>query len=607
VTTDSKPDDIEIDLDALDRKYAEERDKRKRSDGLGQYQALHGKFAAFAEDPHADPGFKRNAAIEDVDVLIIGGGFAGLLTGGRLREKGVQSIRIIEKGADFGGTWYWNRYPGAACDVESLIYLPMLEELGYLPTEKYPKAAEIHAHCRKLAERFGLYSAALFQTQVQLVEWDESRRRWRVGTDREDRISARFVVSCTGLLSTPKLPGIPGIETFEGHAFHTSRWDYGYTGGDADGGLTGLADKVVGIIGTGSTGIQTIPHLAASARHLYVFQRTPSSVDVRNNGPIDPEFLKTLKPGWQRERRDNFTTLLGGGYAAVDMVQDGWTDIIRNLLPRLADGTLVADADAMKLAEMKKMEMTRRRVDAIVKDKATAEALKPYFNYFCKRPCFHDEYLEAFNRPNVDLIDTQGRGVERITARGVVVAGREYALDCLIFATGFDFLTDYSREAGMQVLGSGGQPLSKHWEDGPRTLYGFMTHGFPNFFTMSIAQAGAAVNYVHMADEQTKTIVHVITESLRRGAQTVQPALEAESAWVELVVSGARGRRAFLEACTPGYYNYEGRRERSAALNDFYAAGPMAYAQLLAEWREKPDLPGLEMTFDPRSVAGSDA
>ena len=587
--------DIDIDVDALDRKYAEERDKRQRSDALGQYQSMQGKFAGFDQDPHADPDFRREAILEDVDVLIIGGGFAGLLTGARLHAKGVGNIRIIEQGADFGGTWYWNRYPGAACDVESLIYLPMLEEMGYLPSERYPKAAEIYAYCRKLAERFALYPAALFQTHVQRVEWDESHTRWIVGTDRADRIAARFVVSCTGLLSKPKLPGIPGIETFEGHSFHTSRWRYDYTGGDAEGGLTGLADKLVGIIGTGSTGIQTVPRLAESAKHLYVFQRTPSSVDVRNNAPLDPQFLQTLEPGWQRQRRENFTSIVGGEYVPVDMVQDSWTDIIRNVAPRLADGTPVADAQAIKLAEMKKMELVRRRVDAIVKDKATAEALKPYFHYFCKRPCFHDEYLEAFNRPNVELVDTKGRGVERITPRGVVVAGREYTLDCLIFATGFDFLVDYSREAGMQVIGQDGQPLSKRWQDGPRTLYGFMTHGFPNFFTMSIAQTGAAVNYVHMADEQTKTIVHVITQSMSRGAKTVQPTVEAEDEWVKTVASGAKDRRAFLETCTPGYYNYEGKRDRSAALNDFYAPGPMAYARLLDHWRQQADLPGLQM------------
>jgi cyclohexanone monooxygenase len=597
VTAVSKPDDFEIDVEALERKYAEERDKRRRHDGLGQYQQMQGKFADFAQDPHADPHFKRTAVIEDVDVVVVGGGFAGLLTGGRLREWGFNNLRIIEQGADFGGTWYWNRYPGAACDVEALIYLPLLEELGDLPSERYPKAGEIYAHCRKLAQKFGLYPAALFQTQVQRVEWDESRSRWIVATDRGDRIAARFVVSCTGLLSTPKLPGIPGIETFAGHAFHTSRWDYRYTGGDADGQLTGLADKVVGIIGTGSTGIQTIPHLAESAKHLFVFQRTPSSVDVRANAPTDPELLKALKPGWQRERRDNFTAILGGECAPTDMVRDGWTDIIREVLPRLGDGTPVANPAVLRLAEMKKMERARRRVAAIVEDPATAEALKPYFHYFCKRPCFHDEYLAAYNRPNVDLIDTQGKGVERITPRGVVAAGREYPLDCLIFATGFDFLVDYSREAGIQVIGQGGQSLAEHWQDGPRTLYGFMTHGFPNLFTMSIAQAGAAVNYVHIADEQTKTIVHVIAEAMRRSVETVQPTVQAENDWVDTVVSGARGRRDFLETCTPGYYNYEGKRERAAALNDFYAPGPMAYIRLLDAWREQPDLPGLQMTL----------
>lgn len=589
-------DDFEIDVDALSARFAEEREKRLRSDGLAQYQALQGRFADFAKDPLADPNFKRAAVTEDVDVLIIGGGFAGLLAGARLREKGVRSIRIVEKGADFGGTWYWNRYPGAACDVESYIYLPMLEELGYLPSQRYPKASEIHAHCRKLAERFELYPAALFQTSVKRLVWDEQRARWMVSTDRDDLICARFVVSCTGLLSNPKLPGIPGIETFAGHTFHTSRWDYGYTGGDENGGLTGLADKVVGIIGTGSTGIQTIPHLAASARQLYVFQRTPSSVDIRKNAPTDPEFIKTLKPGWQRERRNNFTAIVGGEYAPVDLVQDSWTDIIRNVVPRLQDGTLVSDPEAIKLAEMKKMERTRRRVDAIVKNKETAAALKLYSHYFCKRPCFHDEYLQAYNRPNVDLIDTHGKGVERITARGVVVEGREYPLDCLIFATGFDFLTDYCREAGFEVIGPGKRSLSQHWEEGPRTLYGFMTHGFPNFFTMSIAQAGAAVNYVHIADEQTQTIVHVIGEAMRRGAATIQPTPEAQDAWVEEIVAGAKGRRAFLESCTPGYYNYEGKRERAAALNDFYAPGPMAYIRLLEAWRQRPDLPGLQLT-----------
>lgn len=593
-------DELAIDVAALERRYAEERAKRQRGDGLEQYAALIGRFARFAQDPHADPQLTRAALVEDTDVLIVGGGLAGLLAGARLREHGIERLRIVEQGADFGGTWYWNRYPGAACDVEALIYLPMLEELGYLPAERYPKAAEIHAHCRKLATRFALYPAALFQTQVRRLQWDERRNRWIVSTDRGDAIAARFVISCTGLLSNPKLPRIPGIEDFAGHAFHTSRWDYRYTGGDQNGRLTGLADKVVGIIGTGSTGIQVIPHLGASAQRLFVFQRTPSSVDVRANGPTDPALAKTLKPGWQRERRDNFTALVGGEYVPVDLVRDSWTDIIRNVAPRLQDGTPVADPAAVKLAEMKKMERVRRRVDAIVKDPVTAEALKPYFHYFCKRPCFHDEYLDTYNRPNVTLVDTHGKGVERITARGAVVAGREYPLDCLIFATGFDFLTDYCRESGFEVIGPDGRTLSKHWEAGTRTFHGFMTRGFPNLFMVSIAQAGAAVNYVHTADEQTKTIAHIVVNGMRRDVATIQPTQAAESAWVAEIAAGGQARRAFLETCTPGYYNYEGRRDRYAALSDFYAPGPMAYIRLLDEWRTKPDLPGLELTPERR-------
>ncbi|HEX7854791.1 MAG TPA: NAD(P)/FAD-dependent oxidoreductase [Sphingobium sp.] len=589
---------LDLDVEGLERKYAEERAKRLRDDGMAQYRPLEGRFAHFARDPHADPDFTREAIVEDVDVLIIGGGFAGLLAGARLREQSVSSLRIIEKGGDFGGTWYWNRYPGAACDVEAAIYLPMLEELGYHPSERYPRSSEIYGYCQRLAERFDLYPVALFQTEVHSAHWDEARNRWIVATSREDRIAARFVISCTGLLSNPKLPGIAGMGSFEGHAFHTSRWDYAYTGGGESGPLSGLADKTVGIIGTGSTGVQVIPHLAASAKQLYVFQRTPASVDVRANGPVAPDAFAGLAPGWQKRRRDNFTTLLGGGHVAQDLVQDGWTDIIRHVQPRLDDGSPVADPEALKRAELQKMEGVRRRVDTVVKDKATAEALKPWFHYFCKRPCFHDEYLESFNRPNVSLIDTQGKGVERITPKGVVVAGQEYPLDCLIFATGFDFLTDYCREAGLEIVGPGGQRLSDYWAEGPRTLHGIQTHGFPNFFMMAIAQAGAAVNYVHTADEQTQTIVHIITRCMARSVACVQPTKAAEDAWVEEVVTGAQGRRAFLESCTPGYYSYEGQREQRALLNDFYPGGPMAYIEILARWRGSEDLPGLDLGLD---------
>jgi cyclohexanone monooxygenase len=441
-----------------------------------------------------------------------------------------------------------------------------------------------------LAQRYNLYSGALFQTQVLGARWEEDRLRWIVSTDRGDKIATRFLVSCTGILSKPKLPRIAGIESFTGHAFHTSRWDYGYTAGDESGNLTGLEDKTVGIIGTGATALQCVPHLGAWAKRLYIFQRTPSSVDERGNRPTDSEWAKTLRPGWQRERMENFAALTTGGQQPVDLVNDGWTDIMRTV----SGGGVVTDPHEIQRAEMTKMEMTRRRVDRIVKDPYTASALKPYYHYFCKRPGFHDEYLETFNRPNVTLVDTKGRGVERITAHGAVVEGKEYPLDLLIFATGFDYLRDYAKESGVDPVGQGELRLSEHWNEGARTLYGMQTHGFPNFFLLSVIQAGGSINYVHVADEQACHIAHIIDRCRMRGIGAIQPTREAEDNWVEEVLSLATARRAFFEACTPGYYNFEGKRGRAQQLNDFYYGKPMAYLNLLKEFRADDELHGLE-------------
>ncbi len=579
---------IDVDIDALERRYQEERAKRLRTDAVDQYVELKGRFANFSDDRYADPAFKRDAIVEDLDVLIIGGGFAGLLSGVELRKRGVENLRIIEKGTDVGGTWYWNRYPGAACDIESYIYMPMLEELGYMPTERYARSPEIFEHCRNIAKKFDLYRSALFQTEATSATWDEKRQRWQITTDRGDQIAARFLVSCTGLLSNPKLPGIPGIESFEGHAFHTSRWDYAYSGGsETDANLTGLADKAVGIIGTGSTGIQAIPLLGASAKQLYVFQRTPSSIDFRGNRPTDPEWVETLKPGWQAERIQNFDAITLGGDADVDLVQDGWTYIVSDAAAGVTDS---AAADPYR-AEMAKMEAVRRRIERTVKDPATAEALKPYYHYFCKRPCFHDEYLDTFNRPNVTLVDTKGRGVERISSNGVVVDGREYPLDCLIFATGFDWLAEYGKQAGLDPVGPGGTRLSEHWADGFRTLYGMQTHGFPNFFLMSLIQSSTSFNYLTVVDIQTKHFAYVIAECLHRDIGEIQPTKEAEDQWVGEVLASAGERRAFLEACTPSYYNFEGKRSKAVELNDFYGGSVWHYADLVKAFRTNGELP----------------
>ena len=595
--------DLGFDPAALRAKYRAERDKRLRDDANEQYVEIAGDYAHYLEDPYVAPGFTRARLTDEVEVVVIGGGFGGLLAGARLREAGVQDIRVIEKGGDFGGTWYWNRYPGAACDIESYIYLPLLEEVGFMPREKYTRAPEILAHSRAIGEKFGLYENACFQTEVTNMTWDESAARWIIETNRGDRMKARFVAMANGPLHRPKLPGIPGVETFKGHTFHTSRWDYAYTGGDSFGGLTGLAGKRVGIIGTGATAVQCVPHLGEGAGELFVFQRTPSSIDVRNNRPTDPDWAESLEPGWQQRRMDNFNILLSGGYQEEDLVNDGWTDIIRNLglvARQRAEksGGPVDPAELMQLADFKKMEQIRARVDAVVGDASTAEALKPYYNQFCKRPCFHDDYLATFNRSNVQLIDTNGKGVERIDETGVWANGQHYELDCLIYATGFEVGTDYTRRAGYEVHGRDGLTLTEKWKDGLSTLHGMHTRGFPNCFIFSNAQSGFTANFPHMMNEQSKHFAYVVQHALDHQVRTVEASQEAEEKWVETILSLAIMRQKFQEECTPGYYNNEGKPSDLAVRNGSYGAGPAAFIKVLEDWRAEGSLAGLELDAD---------
>ncbi len=589
-----------FDPNRLREKYREEREKRLRSDGIGQYVEAKGVLAHFEDDPYVEPGFTREPLHDEVDVLLIGGGFGGLLAGARLRQLGVEGIRVVEKGGDFGGTWYWNRYPGIACDIESYVYLPLLEELSYVPKEKYSRGAEILAHCKAIAEAFELYRDVCFQTEVSEIRWDEAAARWIVRTNRGDAMRARFVCLANGFLQKPKLPGIPGIETFQGHAFHTSRWDYGYTGGNADGNLTKLHDKRVGVIGTGATAIQCVPHLGAAAGQLYVFQRTPSSVAIRGNRPTDPSWARNLAPGWHRRRRDNFQILTAGGYQEEDLVNDGWTDIVRKLLSLMLakespDLSPEAIAKTLEMADFAQMEEIRARVDAIVQDPETAEALKPWYRQFCKRPCFHDEYLETFNRPNVTLVDTKGRGVERITPKGVVVDGREYELDCLIHATGFEVGTDYSRRSGYEIIGRDGLTLTRKWADGIRTLHGIHIHGFPNCFMMSIAQAGFTVNFPYISDLQAQQIAHVVAEAGRRGVTRLEVTAEAEAEWVDAVLRSSQSTLEFSQSCTPGYYNNEGQPTAQSQQNGFYMGGPTEYQEILEASRADGGLKGLAL------------
>mgnify|MGYP001440638219 FL=1 len=585
------------DLEAVRHRYAAERDKRIREDGNDQYVEIAGDLAHYVDDPYVEQGFQREPVDKAVDALIIGGGFGGLLAGARLRQAGVKDICVVEKGGDFGGTWYWNRYPGAQCDVESYIYLPLLEELGYVPKEKYSHAPEILEHSRAIGRHFDLYDGALFQTGVKELRWSENERRWHVSTDRGDVVRARFVSLASGPLNRPKLPGIPGIRDFKGHTFHTSRWDYDYTGGTAEGGLDKLADKRIAVIGTGATAVQCVPHLAASAKHLYVCQRTPSSIDVRDNRPTDPEWAAELKPGWQRERMDNFNALVSGQPQEVDLVDDGWTSLIGKML-RLylesQEGEALSLPDIMDLANLEKMNELRARIEALVEDPDTSEALKPWYRMFCKRPCFHDQYLQTFNRDNVTLVDTEGQGVERITESGVVVAGVEYPVDCIVYATGFEVGTGFQRVSGFEIYGRDGLSLSDKWSDGIRTLHGMHIHGFPNCFLMSTIQGGFTVNYPHMLDEVATHVAHIVGHALAIEKEVVETSAEAEASWVQTILDkGVRGGIIGDETCTPGYYNNEGKPREHFEQMVSYGDGPIPFFNLLAKWRDTGDFAGL--------------
>jgi cyclohexanone monooxygenase len=591
----------EFDPDGLREKYRQERDKRLRQDGNEQYVEVKGEFAHFLDDPYAEPGFEREPLFDEVEVLVIGGGFGGLLAGARLRQAGVEDIRFIDPAADFGGTWYWNRYPGIACDIESYTYLPLLEEVGTMPKEKYSFGREILEHSQAIARKFDLYRDTCFQTRVEELRWDEESSTWHVSTNRGDRMKARYLCLATGPLNQPKLPGIEGVSDFEGHSFHASRWDYKYTGGNSEGNLTGLQGKRVGIIGTGATAVQCVPHAGEWAEQLYVFQRTPSSIDVKDNPKTDPEWVSTLKPGWHQHRMDNFNALVSGVPQEEDLVHDGWTDLIGKLLVGLSEGDS-ADmspegiARAVELADFEKMEEIRARVDEVVEDPETAEALKPYYRQFCKRPCFHNEYLATFNRPNVTLVDTAGKGVERITKKGVVVDGKEYELDCLIYASGFEVGTDYSRRAGLQLFGREGQSLTQKWSDGVRTLHGMHVSGFPNCFIMSNPQAGFTASYPHLLDEQARHIAYIIQASAEKGARRVEATAAGEDGWVRQCIARSNDRGDFLESCTPGYYNNEGQTSEQAIQNGFYGGGSVEFFKILEAWRAEGHLEGLELS-----------
>ncbi|HEU4362445.1 MAG TPA: NAD(P)/FAD-dependent oxidoreductase [Mycobacterium sp.] len=595
----------DIDVAALRAKYAQERSRRLRAEGSTQYIELEDDFAGYYEvDPYT-PVAPREPIVADIDVAILGGGFAGLLSAAHLKKAGVDDVRIVELGGDFGGVWYWNRYPGIQCDNESYCYIPMLEELDFMPSKKFADGAEIYAHCQRIGKHFGLYDSAIFSTQVRGLHWQEETTRWRISTNRGDDIRARFVVMASGPFHRPKLPGIPAIQNFRGHSFHTARWDYAYTGGDSTGGLDGLADKRIALVGTGATGVQVVPFLGRYARHLYVFQRTPSTIDVRGNRTTDPEWVKTLRPGWQQERQRNFHSWTFEGMAPgqPDLVCDFWTELGRNTAARvlaLDDPGALTPEQFMAIREeedYKIMERLRRRVEGIVEDQATAEALKPYYRFLCKRPCSNDEYLATFNRPNVTLVDVSAaKGVERATEKGLVANGIEYEVDCIIYASGFEITTEINRRYSIEAIeGRDGLSLFDYWHDGYKTLHGMTSRGFPNQFFTGFTQVGISANIAANYELQGEHIAYLISEALARGATTLEPSQDAQDGWGKAIRDTAIDTSAFDAQCTPGYYNNEGGGSEGirSHLGEPYGPGFYAFGDLLREWRDSGDLKGL--------------
>ncbi|MDF1832248.1 MAG: NAD(P)/FAD-dependent oxidoreductase [Porticoccaceae bacterium] len=545
--------------DAIKAKFAEERDLRLnyRPEGTGQFNSnLDGDLAHFGEDTYNRDVQERDALTDTVEVLFIGGGFSALLTTSQLRNVGVESIRIVERGADVGGTWYWNRYPGAACDVVSYDYLPLLDEMDYVPKDRYAKAPEIYEHCKAIAKKYDLYDLAVFQTTVTSTVWNEEENLWHVKTDRGDHMKAKFVICANGPMSKPKLAKINGIERFKGHSFHTSRWDYEYTGKD----LENLKDKRVAIIGTGATAVQAVPQLAKMAKELYVIQRTPSSIDIRNDWPTDPNWARKLQPGWQAKRRQ-----------------------------RTIDGPVMTEEQKKAREAMTKEERIQKqenanidymmwihqRIDEIVDDKSTADALKPWYMFMCKRPCFHDEYLPSFNRPNVHLVDTHGKGIHEITENGPVFEGKEYDVDLIIYATGFEV-----QKTGIynQIIGKDGLEINEKYKDGIRTLFGIQSAGYPNMFIMAGYQASFQFNITDVLQVQGRRIAECIDYARKNNCKSIDITPEIEEWWVQEVINH-RGKTDRNKECTPGYYNFEGEDNRRQ--DGTYNGGFKRYIELI--------------------------
>ncbi|MEC8059836.1 MAG: NAD(P)/FAD-dependent oxidoreductase, partial [Pseudomonadota bacterium] len=520
--------------------------------GAADYIEMKGEFSRYLQDVYSVEPVSRETLTDECDVLVVGAGFAGLLLWYKLREAGFENVRFCEKGGDVGGTWYWNRYPGIACDVESYSYLPLLEEMNYIPSMKFAAGFEIMEYCQKMAEKFGFYDKCLFHTTVEKTQWDESTARWTVSTDRGDAMKAKFVVLANGILTTPKLARIDGMSSFKGDSFHTSRWDYNID----------LKGKRVGIIGTGATAVQAVPELAKIVQELYVFQRTPSSIDVRDQRETSVEEFEewAKEPGWAKARRARFAKI-SQGRTALKANDDYLAGKVADYRERKQHAEQISPEELVQRqldSNFRIMEQIRARVDAIVEDPVTAAALKPYYPYGCKRPTFHDEYLPTFNLPHVHLVDTAPRGVSEINERGVVHDGTEYPVDVLIYATGFQWMATSTFN---MIVGREGRTLRDKWqEEGTKTFLGLHSKGFPNLFIVSGPQGGGgSFNFTNAIEEHGDYVVWMLDTLRKAGKDLVDVKAEHEDDYAEHCRAADELTRPLRDCIT--YYNGHGEAE----------------------------------------------
>ncbi|KAK8227042.1 putative monooxygenase [Phyllosticta capitalensis] len=623
---------------ALHEKYAEERDKRLRPEGFDQYVDLRQDAPGLAADPWIDydalasqePALKNG---DDVKFLITGAGHISLLFAGRLVEAGFdpKDICLVDTAGGWGGTWYWNRFPGLTCDVEGYIYLPFLEETGYMPKQKYSSGEEIREHCERVANHFNL--RGLFSTTVLSQVWDESTRRWVVkmqqnrGPDRAKldlEVTAQFIYTGSGLFTCPKAPRVPGFEDFRRnrHVFHPSRWDYNYTGGaPGDPTLVKLKDKVVGIVGTGATSIQIVPEVAKWAKHLYVFQRTPSYCSPRPQAPTDPETWSSevaSKKGWQKARRHNFDKYTSNDPEETDLINDGWTQH-RSFAGLVGGPKVITPANYEEYAkelfnlDIERAERVRALVDHQVQDAATAAKLKAWYPGWCKRPTFHSSYLPTFNRANVTLVDTQGKGLERFTERGVVVEGVEHELDVMILSTGYGLATGNEAAPGFRngisIIGRGGRRIEDKWgADDFGTFHGVLTHGFPNMIIPGLSGAVGSANLTSTYDMIAQHAANMLKTATERaasdpGSLVVEASKAAEDAYTAEVQKRAI-RLAIFGQCTPGYFNHEGAAAKKSmeekmldAKRALWGDGIFSWQKMVEEYDARGDLEGVEVSW----------